>query len=168
MRRYLVVTMILAVGIACAQSEPQAPPATEAPAAAETAPALATFEEASAMLELAVAHYEEVGREQALADFTSGEAPFVDRDLYVFCYGPDRTISAHGVDATLVGVNFDELRDVDGKAFGTEIWDVGSRPGGGSVAYQWLNPVDGTVEPKISAVRKVGEDVCGVGAYGGQ
>jgi len=163
MRRFLVAAMVLAVGI-----EPQAPPPAEAPAAPEAAPARGTLEEARAMLELAVTHYEEVGREEALADFTAGEPPFVDRDLYVFCYGPGRTVSAHGANPALIGDNIDELRDIDGNAFGTEIWDVGSQPGGGTVAYQWLNPVSGEVEPKVSAVRKVGEDVCGVGAYGGQ
>jgi len=52
--------------------------------------------EAKALLKKAVAHYQSVGRKQALADFTGGKAPFVDRDLYVFCIGPDRILSANG------------------------------------------------------------------------
>ena len=126
---------------------------------------LGTPAEARAMLDLAVAHYEKVGRDKALADFTAKKAPFADRDLYVFCYGPDRTVSSHGADPTFIGRRIDELRDVDGKAFATKIWDVGSKPGGGTVEYKWPNPVTGEIESKVSHVRKVGEDVCGVGAY---
>src|SRR6266705_1954405 len=49
--------------------------------------------EAKAMLQQAVDHYNSVGRKQALADFTGKKPPFVDRDLYVACIGPDHTIS---------------------------------------------------------------------------
>jgi cytochrome c len=52
--------------------------------------------EAKAMLAKAVAHYKAVGRQQALADFTARKAPFGDRDLYVFCIGPDRKLVANG------------------------------------------------------------------------
>lgn len=128
-------------------------------------PSRGTPAEASAMLEQAVAHYDQVGRIQALADFTAKKAPFVDRDLYVFCFGADRTTTAHGADPQQVGVAFDGLRDVDGKPFGAEMWDVGQQPGGGTVEYTWRNPATNQVEPKISFVRKVGDDVCGVGAY---
>ena len=53
--------------------------------------------EAKAMLQKAVAHYKEVGRKQALADFNAKKPPFGDRDLYVFCIGPDLTIVANGL-----------------------------------------------------------------------
>lgn len=145
------------------------PNSAEAPAAQETAAQdRATQDEAQAMLARAVAHYEEVGREQALRDFTAKAAPFVDRDLYVFCYGPDRRISAHGADAAIVGDDVDPLEDVDGFAFGQAIMDTAmAEPEGGRVAYKWVNPVTGQVESKVSFVRMVGDDVCGVGAYEG-
>lgn len=125
-----------------------------------------TLAEARAMLDRAAAHYQAVGREQALQDFTAQRAPFIDRDLYVFCYGPDRRISAHGADAGLVGASVDDLRDVDGQAFGTRIMEVaGANPRGGLVDYKWMNPATRQVEPKVSAVRQIGADTCGVGAY---
>jgi cytochrome c len=133
---------------------------------AQTTPkARGTAAEAQALLSKAAAHYEKVGRTQALADFTAKKAPFADRDLYVFCFASDRTISAHGADAAQVGRKVEELKDVDGKAFGVALWNAGSKPGGGSVEYRWLNPVTNKVEPKISFVRKVGAEICGVGAY---
>jgi signal transduction histidine kinase len=121
--------------------------------------------EAEAMLAKAVAHYESAGRAQALRDFTARKAPFADRDLYVFCISADRKVASHGGDPKQVGVVFDTLKDVDGKAFGTALWDTGIKPSGGRVEYKWQNPVTGSVEPKVTFVRKAGNDVCGVGAY---
>ena len=57
------------------------------------------------------------------------------------------------------------LKDADGKPVGKALWDLGSSKGEGLVRYRWINPVTGKMEPKISFVQKVGEDVCGVGAY---
>jgi cytochrome c len=54
---------------------------------------------------------------------------------------------------------------VDGKPLGKAILDAAAGKGGGSVRYRWLNPVSGKVEPKVSFVTKVGDDVCGIGAY---
>lgn len=117
------------------------------------------------MLAKAIAHYETAGRAQALADFTARKAPFADRDLYVSCFSADRRVASHGGDPKQVGVVFDTLKDVDGKAFGAAIWDAGIKPASGQVEYKWQNPVTGAVEAKVSFVRKAGNDVCGVGAY---
>ena len=132
---------------------------------AQPAQGRGTAAEAEAMLAKAIAHYETAGRTQALADFTARKAPFADRDLYVFCFGADRKVVGHGGDPKQVGVSFDTLKDVDGKAFGAAIWDAGMKPAGGRVEYKWQNPATGAVEPKVSFVRKAGNDVCGVGAY---
>jgi cytochrome c len=121
--------------------------------------------EAKAMLSKAVAHYKAAGRKQALADFTGKKAPFGDRDLYVFCLGPDRLLSANGGYPSFVGMSVNVLKDADGKLLGQALWDAGSRAGGGSVEYPHINPVSHKPEAKVSFVEKVGEDVCGVGAY---
>jgi signal transduction histidine kinase len=123
--------------------------------------------EAKAMLAKAAAHYKAVGRKQALADFNGKKAPFGDRDLYVFCIGPDRTIVANGGYPSFVGMSADVLKDADGKLLGKSLWDAGSRVGGGSVEYPHINPVSHKPEPKVSFVEKMGEDLCGVGAYKG-
>jgi cytochrome c len=151
----LLVGLVLIASVACTSTSRDAAPSGDR----------GTTAEAEAMLARAIAHYEQVGRDQALADFTAKQPAFADRDLYVFCYGANRTIVGHGVDPALVGANFDDLRDVDGKAFGTEIWNVGRRPSGGTVEYRWMNPVSRQVEPKVSTVRSAGEDVSGVGVY---
>jgi cytochrome c len=123
--------------------------------------------EAKAMLAKAVAHYKEVGRKKALADFNGKKAPFGDRDLYVFCIGADRTIVANGAYPTFVGKSADMLKDANGKLLGGALWDAGSKEGGGSVEYPHINPVTHKPEMKVSFVQKAGDDVCGVGAYKG-
>ena len=121
--------------------------------------------EAKAMLAKAVAHYKAVGRTQALADFTGKKPPFGDRDLYVFCMGPDRRMSANGGYPSFVGMSADVLKDADGRLLGKALWEAGSHEGGGAVEYPHINPVSHKPEPKVSFVQKIGQDVCGVGAY---
>ena len=120
--------------------------------------------EAKAMLQKAVAHYKEVGRKQALADFNVKKAPFGDRDLYVFCLGADRIEVANGGFPSYVGTSADNIKDATGKPLGKALWDTGAK-GEGSVAYDWQNPVTHKTEHKVSFVQKAGDDVCGVGAY---
>ena len=122
--------------------------------------------EAQAMLQLAVAHYQEVGRKQALADFNGKKPPFFDRDLYVFCVGADSsTLTANGAFPQYVGQSVDVWRDADGKPLGRAIQDAARKNDQGSIAYRMFNPISGQIEPKISFWQKLGEDVCGVGAY---
>ena len=120
--------------------------------------------EAQAMLAKAVAHYKSVGRTQALADFNKKAAPFSDRDLYVVCLAPDRTIVANGGFPSYVGRSADVMKDAAGKPLGKALWDVGSK-GEGEVRYEWLNPVSHKTEHKVSFVQKAGNEVCVVGAY---
>ena len=145
---------------AAREKETQTPP-TSAPAATDRG----TPAEAQAMLRKAVEHYNDVGRKQALADFTGKKAPFYDRDLYVFCIGPNHIEIANGGFPQFVGTSADALQDADGKSLGKALWDAASNTSEGSVKYRWTNPVSGKTERKIGFVQKIGEDVCGVGAY---
>ena len=147
--------MLLAAGVACAML------ASGAGAAGERG----TPDEAKTMLKKAVAHYKAVGRKQALADFNAKKAPFGDRDLYVFCIGPDRIEVANGGFPSYVGMSADQIKDAKGNPVGKAILETAASKGEGSVEYLWLNPVSHKTEAKISFVEKVGDDVCGVGAY---
>jgi len=124
-----------------------------------------TSEEAKAMLDKAAEHYAQVGRTQALADFNKMKSPFGDRDLYVFCLGPNHKISANGGFAQYVGQSSDVWKDANGNSLGKSIWDKAQETSEGSIDYMWINPVSHQMEPKTAFFKKVGEDVCGVGAY---
>src|ERR1700693_3645228 len=86
--------------------------------------------EAKAMLDKAVAHYKAAGRKQALADFNAKKAPFSDRDLYVFCIGPDRSMVANGGYPSWVGQSVDVLKDANGKLLGKSLIDAAGPAGG--------------------------------------
>lgn len=151
----------------CERAEQAQENTSESAGAEKAAPASrGTLGEARAMLDRAEEHYNTVGRDQALQDFTARTPRFSDRDLYVFCFGPDALTSAHGADAALIGKPVGELRDLDDQPFATRMVEISQQqPGRGEITYKWNNPVSGVVERKVSVFRKVGEDVCGVGAY---
>jgi hypothetical protein len=125
----------------------------------------ATPGEAKALLQKAAAHYKAVGRDKALADFNNGKPPFKDRDLYVVCIASNSKLSANGQFPKYVGASVDVLKDSKGNPLGTEIVKAGSAKDGGAVKFMMTNPLNGKIEPKVIFAQKVGDDVCGVGAY---
>lgn len=133
--------------------------------AAEQTDARGTPAEAKAMLAKAVAYYNANGRTKALAAFNRNRSPFADRDLYVFCIGPDKKLVADGGYREYINQSADLLKDADGKPIGGAVWDIAVKKGGGELRYNWLNPVTKLIEPKVSYFAKVGQDVCGVGSY---
>jgi len=122
-----------------------------------------TPEEAQALLDRAVVLVQSEGEKKALAVFNDRKGAFVDRDLYVFCMGPEYKITAH-VEVGMRGIDVATLKDPDGKEFGREMIAIAQR-GGGSIEYRWVNPVSKDVEPKISFLKPAGTQFCGVGAY---
>ena len=121
--------------------------------------------EAKALMRKAVAHYQKVGRKQALADFNTNRKEWMDRDLYVFCSDKKHIILANAGFPSLVGLSADNVNDVNGKPRGQAAWDATAATGEGSVEYRWINPMTGKAEPKKTFERRVGDDICGVGAY---
>jgi cytochrome c len=118
--------------------------------------------EAQALLDKAVKLVQTEGNTKALAAFNDPKGQFVDRDLYVFCYGPDGKITAHH-DPARIGNEVASIKDADGKDIGKEMMAAGTK--GGTVEYKWMNPVSKKVETKVSYLKKAGDQVCGVGAY---
>jgi len=175
MKPILLTSAIFVSGLAISCAQPpsatpnvqqnnQTPSSQSTPAKSERG----TPDEAKTMLQKAVEHYNSVGRKQALADFNAKKPPFIDRDLYVVCIGNDHIITANGGFPQYVGRSADLLKDADGKPVGKAIWEIANNNGEGSVQYRWLNPVTGKSESKIAFSRKVGDDVCSVGAYNPQ
>ena len=166
-KAFIVLLVMVLVQFACRSG---AQPSTAAPQQASTAPPQAatqtpsaataehgTPDEAMAMLQKAVAHYNAVGREQALRDFTGRVTPFFDRDLYVACIDSHLIITANGGFPNLVGSAIEPLSRA--------AWDSASISQIGSVNYAYLNPLTKVTESKTFYYEKVGSDVCGVGVY---
>jgi hypothetical protein len=124
-----------------------------------------TSDEAKEMLKMAVKHYRAVGRDSALADFNGKKGPWVDRDLYVFCIDRKDIIIANSVSTEAVGKSLDLIKDSRGNPVGQAMWQAVAKTGSGSLQYQVPDPLSGKVEPKTSFLKKVGDDLCGVGIY---
>ncbi|PWT95030.1 MAG: Cache domain family protein [Blastocatellia bacterium] len=123
-----------------------------------------TPEEAKALLDRAIDHYKGVGRDKALSDFNSKTAGFIDRDLYVVCIDSKRKVVANGGFPQYIGGPVDLLRDASGHSMGKAIEDA-ANSADGKVEYAWLNPVTHVTEKKLGFFKKIGDDICGVGAY---
>ena len=118
-------------------------------------------EEAKAMLEKAVAAVQ-ADEAKALAAFNKGEDGFKDKDLYVFCGGPDGNFTAHPV---LVGKSLKDLKDKADKALGEEIYATAKAGEITEVDYMWPRPGEQEPTEKVTYVTKVGDQVCAVGYY---
>lgn len=169
---FVILIVMATVQFACsfgaqapATAVRQQPPSIQSPS---TASERGTPDEARAMLQLALEHYNTVGRDQALADFNTGAAPFIDRDLYVVCIDSSHNETANGGFPQYVGSSADAVLDAGGNPLGKTVWETASDTTINSVNYQWVNPVSGQAEPKVLFFEKVGDDACGVGAYNPQ
>jgi signal transduction histidine kinase len=120
-----------------------------------------TAEEAKAMLEKAVAAMQ-ADEAKALAAFNEGAEGFKDKDLYVFCGGPDGNFTAH---PKLVGKSLKDLKDKAGKALGAEIYATAKEGEIAEVDYMWPRPGEEQPTAKVTYVTKVGDQVCAVGYY---
>jgi signal transduction histidine kinase len=120
-----------------------------------------TAAEAKAMLERAVDALK-ADKAGALAKFNKGEDGFKDRDLYVFCGGPDGNFTAH---PALLGKSLKDLKDKNNKPLGQDFYAAARVGRISEVSYMWPRP--GGTEPvqKFTYVTKVGDQVCGVGYY---
>jgi cytochrome c len=165
----IILALVCFIGSCNHLKKPHQSNAANSNADASASPGLpsgrGTPDEAKAMLAKAIEHYNEAGRTQALADFNKMKSPFGDRDLYVFCLGLNHKVSANGGFDEYVGMSADVFKDADGKSLGKAILDQAETSGEGSIEYMWTNPVSHLTEHKVAFFKKVGEDVCGVGAY---
>ena len=117
-----------------------------------------TPEEAQAMLERAVAAVE-ADQEAALAAFVAGEADYKQKDLYVYCGGPDGNFTAH---PTLVGKSLRDLQDKAGSPLGEEIYTKAAAGEIAEVAYMWPRPGEEEPVEKVAYVTMVGDQICEV------
>ena len=124
-----------------------------------------TEEEAKNLLQRAIAILR-VDKPRALEMFTSGEGGLIQKDLYVFCFTRDGTITAH---PNAVGVNIDEngLTDLRGQPLGEALSNAAQPGRVGEVTYKLFRPTTDSDEEftKTTFVTRIAGQVCGVGYY---
>lgn len=117
-------------------------------------------------------HEQIADKAKTLDLINKGEGGFLDRDLYPFCSnvsdGKTVAVGNPNVAKQVMGVDARTLKDVNGKAFGQELYDAYQKPEGQitEVSYTWVRPgPDKTQVPKVSFATRVGDLGCGVGYY---
>jgi signal transduction histidine kinase len=120
-----------------------------------------TSAEAKAMLEKAVAEVKK-NKDEALEMFIKGEGEFKDRDLYVYCGGPNGNFTAH---PTLVGKSLMEFKDKAGKPIGEEMYKSAKEGKVSEISYLWPRPGEEKPVKKNAYYTKVGDQICAVGYY---
>ena len=80
----------------------------------------ATKDEAQALVKQAIARVAEVGMDKAKPEFMDHGGKFVDRDLYLIIIDKDGMRVVHGQNPKLVGKQYFEAVDVNGKEYGKE------------------------------------------------
>jgi cytochrome c len=126
----------------------------------------ASLEEATAMLNKAVALLKKSGGETAFRAFNDPIGGYFIDDLYVFAIGlDDGKYRASGAAPNLTGTDVRELTDAAGKPLFKEMIELAKQKGGGTVDYVWRNPATNAVEEKHSLIQRVGDVLLGVGYY---
>ncbi len=124
-----------------------------------------TREEAAALLDRAVA-FLRTDKNRALDSFTTGNGGLIQKDLYVFCFTRDGTITAH---PDSVGVNIfkNGLTDLRGNQLGKALSSAAQPGGTGEVTYKLDRPTTGSKKEftKTAFVTRIVGQVCGVGYY---
>lgn len=122
--------------------------------------------EVTAMLAKAAAHYEAVGAEQAMADFSKKDSDYNKGEYYVIIQNlDDGNVKYHAVNEKLIGKNLNKVKDTDGKQFVMDMIEVARGPGIGWVDYKWPHPTTKKITQKHTLVQRVGDVFLMIGYY---
>lgn len=126
----------------------------------------ATEKEAVAMVKKGVAYIKANGHEKGFAEITRRDSKeFHDRDLYLAVHKMDGTAVAHGTNEKMVGKNFIEIKDMDGKEYIKERVSLAQSKGTFWTDYKFNNPVTKKIEPKTAYCERLDEYIVCGGIY---
>ncbi len=119
-----------------------------------------------ALMDKAVAHFKQVGAEQAFKDFSAPDGGFIVGDIYVVVQDMKGNMIHHATNPKLNGKNLLKLKDADGQLFNQVMLDNLKGKEETWVRYKWSNPKTKKIGQKNSLVRKVtGERIFIIGYY---
>jgi cytochrome c len=126
----------------------------------------ATDKEAVAMVKKGVAYIKANGKDRGYAAITDKDnKEFHDRDLYLAAHKLDGTCVAHGTNEKMVGKNFMEMKDMDGKEYIKERVTLAQSKGTFWTDYKFNNPTTKKIEPKTAYCERVDDIVVCGGIY---
>ncbi|MGV3572675.1 MAG: cache domain-containing protein [Ramlibacter sp.] len=126
----------------------------------------ATAKEAEAMVKKGVAFIKANGKEKGYAEITNRDSKdFHDRDLYLAVHRIDGTCVAHGTNEKMVGKNFIEIKDIDGKEYIKERVEFAKAKASFYTDYKFVNPVSKKIEPKTAYCERLDDTIVCGGIY---
>ena len=126
----------------------------------------ATAKEAEAMVKKGVAYIKANGKEKGYAAITDKDnKDFHDRDLYLAVHRIDGTCIAHGTNEKMVGKNFIDMKDIDGKEYIKERVEFAKTKTSFYTDYKFPNPLTKKIEAKTSYCERLDDTVVCGGIY---
>lgn len=128
---------------------------------------MATSLEVMHMVKVAIKLIEDDGEEAALPKIRDKNGPFVWKDSYVYVMHMDGMMVVHPFQPELEGINQIGLKDVKGKAFFAEMYDIVKENESGWIDYLWVKPNRLSPSIKVTFFAKVpGKNIiCLAGIY---
>ena len=136
------------------------------PLALHAAEGGATEADATAMVKKGVAFIKANGKDKGYAEITNRDnKDFHDRDLYLAVHKLDGTCVAHGTNEKMVGKNFIEMKDIDGKEYIKERVEFAKTKPTFWTDYKFPNPLTKKIEAKTSYCERLDDTVVCGGIY---
>jgi len=125
-----------------------------------------TAKEAEAMVKKGVAYIKANGKEKGYAAINDRDnKDFHDRDLYLAVHKLDGTCVAHGTNEKMVGKNFIEMKDIDGKEYIKERVQFAQSKPSFYTDYKFPNPVTKKIEAKTAYCERLDDTIVCGGIY---
>ncbi|HEY8101654.1 MAG TPA: cache domain-containing protein [Burkholderiaceae bacterium] len=124
-----------------------------------------TAKEAVAMVHKVIANMKREGKDKVITEINSLTGQYRDRDLYVSVLDMNGLELAHGANKRMQGINLMELKDIDGKAYMHERYEILKKNGKGWQDYKFVNPVTKQLEMKSMYFEKYDGLVISCGIY---
>jgi len=125
-------------------------------------------ETAKKLVDTAIAHYKDVGKQQAIKDFNDKSSRFVRDEFYVILARADNGVfKAHPINSALIdNKKIWDLKDVNGKYIIRAMVEAGKKkPGGSWVDYVWTHPETEKLTQKRTWVERHDDMLFMVGFY---
>ena len=124
-----------------------------------------TARDAVAMVERGAAYLKQHGRERMIERILARDPAFWQGSLYLAMRDLNTGFTVAHPTKAIVGKDFVNVPDADGKVFRQEMLALARGPGKGWVEYKFLNPDSGKVELKNTYVLRVGDIALEAGVY---
>jgi signal transduction histidine kinase len=125
------------------------------------------MQDAKQLVEKAKIFLQTVGKEIAFAEISKPTGAFVKDEKYLFVLDLNGIMLAHGENADFVGLDFNSVKDLEGRNFIREILETANEKGYGTVEYIWFHPLSRRYENKVVYFEKVDSIIICSGIYMG-